>query len=165
MAQRLAASLTIALLLSVVGPSATGTEPKDLPKPTDWVSDFAHVLSPAAVEEIDRVCTQLDHSNADTQVAVVTIPSLDGADIAEYATDLSNTWRVGSKGTNRGVLVLLAINDHKWRIAVSRALEGTLTDSKALSIGEKMIPLLRAKNFDGAVKLAVNQIAQAVSPK
>jgi uncharacterized protein len=158
-------SLVLVLLLSASCKAPTGTEPNDLPKPTDYVSDFAHVLSPSAIEEIDRVCGQLDHSNADTQVAVVTIPSLGGADIAEYATNLSNTWRVGSRKSNRGVLVLLAIKDHKWRIAVSRALEGTLTDSKALSIGEKMIPLLRANDFDGALRLAVDQIAQAVSPK
>lgn len=158
-------SLVLVLILSFACNSASGTEPKDLPKPTDWVSDFAHVLSPAAVKEIDLVCTGLNQSNADTQVAVVTIPSLGGADIAEFATELSNTWGVGSKKSSRGVLVLLAIKDHKWRIAVSRALEGTLTDSKALSIGEKMIPLLRANDFDGALKLAVNQIAQAVSPK
>jgi uncharacterized protein len=158
-------SLVLGLLLSFACNSASGTEPKDLPKPTDWVSDFAHVLSPAAIKEIDSVCSRLDQSNADTQVAVVTIPTLDGADIAKYATDLSNAWGVGSKKSSRGVLVLLAIKDHKWRIAVSRALEGTLTDSKALSIGEKMIPLLRANDFDGAVELAVNQIARVVPPK
>ena len=135
---------------------------QDLPKPTDYVSDFAHVLSPQAIHEIDRVCTKLDHSNTDVQIAVVTIPSLNGADIGNYGRDLANSWGVGRKGSNRGVLVLLAVNDHKWRIAVGRGLEDILTDSKANRIGEKMIPRLRAKDYDGAVILVIHEIEQAI---
>jgi len=135
----------------------------DLPKPVDYVSDFAHVLSHSAVDEIDRICSDLDHSSTDTQVAIVTIKSLKGADVAEYATQLANTWGVGRKGSNRGVLILLAVNDHKWRIAVGRGLEKLLPDSRAEDIGQKMDPLLKARNFDGAVKLAAHEIAEAVS--
>lgn len=156
-------TFTFVLLLPFVCRPAAGTEPKDLPKPTDYVSDFANVLSPHAVEEIDRICAQLDHSKADTQIAIVTIPSLNGLDIGEYAKDLANTWGVGRKGSNRGVLVLLAINDHRWRIAVGYGLEGTLTNSKAESIGKKMLPRLRANDFDGALILAVHEIAMGVT--
>src|ERR1700749_870129 len=51
---------------------------KDLPKPTDYVSDLAHVLSPQAVAELDNLCSQLDHSKANSQIAVVTGKDLDG---------------------------------------------------------------------------------------
>jgi uncharacterized protein len=162
---RLLALFVFAMLLPIAGSPAVGIGPKELPKPTDYISDFAHVLSPRAVKEIDRVCTQLDHSNADTQIAVVTISSLNGADIAEYARDLANTWGVGRKETHRGVLVLLAINDHKWRIEVGRGLEGILPNSKAAAIGEDMLPQLRANDFDDAVMLAIHEIAQAVLDK
>lgn len=136
----------------------------DLPRPVDYVSDFAHVVSRRAVVELDRVCSHLDHSKADTQVAVVTIKSLDGGDVIDYATKLFNSWGVGRKATNRGVLILLSINDHKWRITVGRGLEAILPNSRAESIGQKMAPHLRTKDFDGAVKTAVREIAQAVSP-
>ena len=162
MLRRPLALLAFALLLPIAGHSAAGIGPKDLPKPTDYVSDLAHVLSPRAVKEVDRVCTQLDHSNADVQIAVVTIPSLNGADIAEYARELANTWGVGREKTHRGVLVLLAINDHKWRIAVGYGLEGILPNSKAEAIGEDMLPQLRASDYDDAAMLAVHEIAQAV---
>jgi uncharacterized protein len=155
----------LAMLLPIAGHTAAGSGPGDLPKPTDYVSDFAHVLSPRAVKEIDRVCTQLDHSNAGTQIAVVTVSSLNGADIAEYARDLANTWGVGRKETHRGVLVLLAINDHKWRIAVGYGLESILPDSEVAAIGEDMLPQLRMNDFDGAVTLAVQEIAQAILDK
>jgi len=159
--RRPAVLIAFAAMLPIFGRSAGG--PRDLPKPTDYVSDFAHVLSPGAIKEIDGVCAQLDHSGADTQIAVVTIASLDGADIAEYAKNLANAWGVGSSKSNRGVLVLLAVNDLQWRIAVGYDLESTLSDSKVRSIGEEMIPRLRAKDFDGAVVLAVREIARAVS--
>ena len=42
---------------------------KDLPKPTDYVSDYAHVLSPQAVTQLDSLCSQLDHSKANAQIA------------------------------------------------------------------------------------------------
>ena len=145
------------LLLFAVA-ACSGIEPKDLPKPTDYVSDLAHVLSQEGIQQIDQVCGNFDHSEADVQVAVVTISSLDGADIAQYARDLANTWGVGRKG--RGVLVLLAINDRKWRIAIGRGLEGTLPDSKALIIGTKMVPLLRARNYDGALELVIRDLAR-----
>jgi uncharacterized protein len=161
--RKLAAFLILVFPLLVAERSAFGVEPKDLPKPTDYVSDLAHVLSPNGIKEIDQVCSKLDHSEADTQVAVVTIASLHGGDVAEYARDLANTWGVGRKG--RGILILLSINDRKWRIAIGRGLETAVPDSRALLIGEEMIPLLRANNFDGAVSLAVNRIAQAISQK
>lgn len=131
-------------------------KPDALPKPTDYVSDFAHVLSPRAIEEVDRVCAKLDHSSADTQLALVTIPSLNGADVADYAKSLGNDWGIGRKG--RGVLVLLAIKDRKWRISVGRGLEETLPDSKVQEFGDKMIPRLRASDFDGAVLIVVHEI-------
>jgi len=161
--RRLLALFVCALQLPIAGRSAAGAGPKDLPKPTDYVSDFAHVLSPRAVKEVDRVCAQLDHSNADAQIAVVTIPSIDGADIANFARELANTWGVGRKETDRGVLVLLAINDHKWRIAVGYGLERILPNSKMEAIGADMLPQLRANDFDDAVMLVVHEIAQAIS--
>jgi uncharacterized protein len=137
---------------------------QDLPQPTDYLNDYAHVLSPKAVAHLDRICSQLDHSQSDTQVAVVTLETIGGEDVAEFAKKLFNKWGIGRKETNRGVLVLLSINDHKWRIAVGYGLEGTLTNSVAADIGRQMVPLLKSNDFDGAVTLALQRIAQVVSP-
>ena len=139
-----------------------GAGPEVLPKPTDYVSDLAHVLSPHAIQEVDRVCTQLDHSKTDVQIAVVTIPTVNGADIADYARDLANFWGVGRAESKRGVLILLAIHDRKWRIAVSRSLESVLSNAAVENIGKAMVPQLRANDYDDAVMLVVHEIAQAV---
>ncbi|MGA2807179.1 MAG: TPM domain-containing protein [Terracidiphilus sp.] len=136
---------------------------EDLPKPTDYVSDFAHVLSPEAIARIDRLCAQLDHSQANAQVAVVTIRTLDGADPADFANALEDKWKMGRKGSDRGVLIFLAVDDHKRRIEVGYGLEGILPDGKVGDIGREMVPALRANDFDGAVTLAVGQVAQVIA--
>jgi uncharacterized protein len=135
----------------------------DLPKPTDYVSDLAHVLSPPTVAQIDSICSQLDHSKANAQIAVVTVRTLDGDDSAEYATDLYHKWGIGKKGEDRGVLVLLAVQDHKRWITTGYGLEGILNDAKVGDIGRAMVPLLRANNYDGAVLLAVGDIGQVIA--
>ena len=134
-----------------------------LPQPTDYVSDFAHVLSPEAIQRLDAICAQLDHSQAQAQIAVVTVHDLDGDDAADYATQLEDHWKMGNKGQNRYAMVLLAVADHKYRIEIGYGLEGILPDGKTGDIGRSMIPDLRAGDYDGAVTSAVGQIAQVIA--
>ena len=134
-----------------------------LPKPTDYVNDYAHVLSLEGATRLDRICMELNHSQTNAQFAIVTIHSLDGDDAAEYANQLEDRWKIGRKGSDRGVLVLLAVDDHKWRIDVGYGLEGILNDAKIGDIGRSMVPYLRAKDYDNAVLLAVGQLAQIIA--
>ena len=164
---RRARGVVLRLIVAVVAGSfaeAAAAQPvKDLPKPVDYVSDFAHVLSPEAIARIDSICGQLDHSKANAQIAVVTVRSLDGEDAADYANELEDAWKIGRKGSDRGVLILLAVGDHKRRIDAGYGLEGILPDGKLGDIGREMVPLLRANNFDGAETLAVDDIAQTIA--
>ncbi len=156
--------LLLAALVAVSFTAAHAERVEDLPKPTDYVSDFAHVLSPDAVARLDRICGQLDHSQANAQIAVVTVRTLDGVDPAEFANALEDQWKMGRKGENyRGVMILLAVDDHKRRIEVGYGLEGILPDGKVGDIGREMVPDLRANDFDGAVTLAVGEVAQAIA--
>ena len=134
-----------------------------LPQPTDYVSDFAHVLSPEAVARLDSICAQLDHTAANAQVAVVTVHDLNGDDAADYADQLETKWKMGRKGSDRGVLVLLAVADRKYRIEVGYGLEGILPDGKIGDIGRDMVPDLRTGDYDGAMTLAVGEIAQVIA--
>jgi uncharacterized protein len=134
-----------------------------LPKPTDYVSDNAHVLSPEAIARLDALCAQLDHSAANAQIAVVTVQNLNGDDAADYANQLEDKWKIGKKGTDKGALVLLAVDDHKYRIDVGYGLEGILNDAKVGDIGRGMIPYLRAGDYDSAVTAAVGQVAHVIA--
>jgi uncharacterized protein len=155
--------LLLAALFVVPAITAMAERVEDLPKPTDYVSDFAHVLSPEAIARLDRLCAQLDHSQANAQVTVVTIRTLDGVDPADFANALEDKWKMGRKGSDRGVLVFLAVDDHKRRIEVGYGLEGILPDGKLGDIGREMVPALRANDFDGAVTLAVGEVAQVIA--
>jgi hypothetical protein len=143
--------------------SAAGVLPKNFPPPTGYVNDFAGVLSPDARARLDRTCSQLDSSQANAQIAIVTIHTLDGADVAAFARELANQWGVGHKGSNRGVLLLLAVNDRKYRITVGYGLESVLTDAKAAEIGREAAPLLHANDFDGGVTLVVGEVVRVIT--
>jgi uncharacterized protein len=154
------------LLAAAVGFSATAAmaeRVEDLPQPTDYVSDYAHVLSPEAIARLDRICAQLDHTQANAQIAVVTIHTLGGADAAEYANQLEDKWKMGRKGTDRGLLVFLAVDDHKYRIEPGYGLEGILPDGKVGDIGREMVPYLRAGDYDSAITLSVGEVAQVIA--
>ena len=155
--------LLLAALVGVFATSALAERVDDLPKPTDYVSDDAHVLSPEAIARLDRICAQLDHSQANAQVAVVTIHTLDGMDAADYANQLEDKWKMGRKGSDRGLLVLLAVDDHKYRIEPGYGLEGILPDGKVGDIGREMVPYLRANDYDSAVTQAVGEVAQVIA--
>jgi uncharacterized protein len=155
--------LMMAGLLGLSVTAALAERVQDLPKPTDYVSDFAHVLSPQTVALLDNICSQLDHTQANAQIAIVTVRNLGGDDAANFADDLETKWKMGRKGSDRGALVLLAVDDHKYRIEVGYGLEGILPDGKVGDIGRAMVPYLRARDYDSAVTLAVGQLAHVIA--
>ena len=153
----------LAVVFLVVVPATRAENIADLPQPTDYVSDFAHVLSPEAVARLDAICEQLDHTATKAQVAVVTVHDLNGDDASDYANQLEDHWKMGNKGENRYALVLLAVADHKYRIEVGYGLEGILPDGKTGDIGRAMVPDLRAGDYDGALTQTVGQIARVIA--
>ncbi len=152
----------IVCLITVGIGVASAERVADLPKPTNYVNDFAGVLSPETQESLNALCSQVDHQ-AHAQIAVVTIKTLDGEPIDDYAVALEEKWKVGRKGTDRGLLFLFAIQDHKYRIEVGYGLEGILPDAKAGDIGRTMIPALHEGDYDEAVTGGVQQVAQVIA--
>ncbi|HTJ29756.1 MAG TPA: TPM domain-containing protein [Acidobacteriaceae bacterium] len=153
--------LSLALVLGSL--PAHGEKVEDLPKPTDWVADFAHVLSPGAVQQIDSLCGQLSHSKANAQIQIVTVKTLDGDEASDFANRLEERWKIGKKGQDRGILMLLAIQDHKRWIEVGYGLEGILNDAKVGDIGRSMVPALRAGDYDRAVIGGTVQLANVIA--
>jgi uncharacterized protein len=155
--------LTAFLLLFAFGGMARAEKVSDLPaKPTGYVSDYAGVLSEPAKEQLEQLALQVD-TQAHAQIAIVTIKTLDGVSIEEFANDLFHKWGIGAKGTDRGVLLLLSIQDRKRRIEVGFGLEGILPDGKTGDIGRAMVPQLQQADYDGAVETATGQIAQVIA--
>ncbi|GGG91302.1 TPM domain-containing protein [Silvibacterium dinghuense] len=150
------------LMLVCITRLASAESVQSLPKPTDYVSDLAHVMSPEAIRRLDLLCGQVDHE-AHAQIAVVTINTTDGEPIQQYAVDLYQAWGIGGKKTDRGVLFIVAVKDRKRFISTGYGLEGVLPDAKLGQIGRQMVPALRSNDFDYAFTIGVGQVAQAIA--
>ena len=98
-------------------------------------------------------------------MAIVTVPSLEGMPIKEFATQLANRWGVGYKDTNRGILILPAKNEHQYRISVGLGLESVLPDEKADRMGQEMFPMLRTNAYGTAVLHLANRLADETRQK
>ena len=155
----------LAVVLLVFAPSGvlTAESVNNLPAPTGYVNDFAGVLSPTTKYNLESLCTQVDRQ-AHAQIAVVTIKTLDDDQpIDDFAVKLEEKWKVGKKGTDRGVLVLFVMNPKKYRIEVGYGLEGILNDAKVGDIGRAMVPAASQGDFNTAIPLGVQQIASIIA--
>jgi uncharacterized protein len=155
----------LAVVLLIFAPSVvvTAESVSSLPAPTGYVSDFAGVLSPSTKLSLESLCTQVDRQ-AHAQIAVVTIKTLDNDEsIEEFATALEDKWKVGPKGTDRGVLMLVVLNPRKYRIEVGYGLEGILNDAKVGDIGRMMVPALSQRDYNTAIPIGVQQIARIIA--
>src|ERR1700675_382242 len=118
--------VTIVLAVVMLA-SFVSAEPISSLKPTDCVNDFAGVLSPTVTTQLKEMCRQV-LEKAQASVVVATIKSTDGEEIFNYAVALYQKWGIGQKGKDRGVLILLAVQDRKYYINVGYGLEGILPD-------------------------------------
>jgi uncharacterized protein len=137
-------------------------EPVSRLHPSNYVNDFVHVLSQQTVSELNDICQQLDQK-AHAQVAVVTINSTDGKDIFDYAVDLYQAWGIGSKSTDRGILIIFAIKDHKYGASTGYGLEPILPDGKIGGFRREVLPLLKNDDYNGAVRLMTLRVADVIA--
>ncbi len=137
-------------------------EPVSQLRPTGYVNDFARVLDSRATAQLEYICQQIDQK-AHAQIAVVTVNSLDGSDVESYAVDLFKKWGIGSKATNHGVLILLAVKDHKYRTEVGYGLEPILPDGKVGGFGREAVPYLRQNDYGGALLLMTSRVAAVIA--
>jgi uncharacterized protein len=138
--------MVLILLIGICAPVYAA----DYPDPTSefFVNDFAGVLSRETREDIQRIGKSLEDLTT-AQVVVVTVPSLDGDDIDNYAYQLFKRWGIGQKGKDNGVLILNAVSERQLRIEVGYGLEGALTDIETAEIRtEYMNPYLKEDDFD-----------------
>ncbi|MGA2982618.1 MAG: TPM domain-containing protein [Terriglobia bacterium] len=127
-----------------------------------YVNDFAGVLNATTVGELTQLSTEVDQK-AKAQIAVVTVKTLEGDTVEDFANHLFQKWGVGAKGTDRGVMVLLATDDHKYWTEVGYGLEPILPDGKVGGFGRGMVPYLRQGNYNSAIMQMVSQIAVVIA--
>ena len=147
------------LLLLMVGAGwAQAQSAPEFPALTGRVVDQANILSPQAEANLTRVLA--DHEQATTnQVVVVTLPNLQGYEIADYGYQLGRHWGIGQKGKDNGVLLLVALEERKMRIEVGYGLEGELTDAaSSLIINRVMAPMFQQGQLEQGIIAGVGAI-------
>ena len=135
----------------------------DFPQLTGRVVDEANILDAATKIDLDTKLEDLEKKTS-TQFVVVTLKSLRGRTIEEYGYQLGRHWGIGQKGTNNGVLLIVAPNERKVRIEVGYGLEGTLTDAiTSVIIQGTILPRFRANDYQGGIRQGVDAVLEALS--
>lgn len=164
---RILAALAAVLLLggTVAGPAparpAAGAATLRHLAPAGRVTDAARLLSARQISALNDYLATFE-ARTRHQMVVVTVPSLDGQDIAHYTRALANRWGVGRKGANDGIMVLVAPNEREMRIAVGYGLEKIVTDSYCRHVIETMMtPKFRQGRYYDGLVLGVTALARA----
>jgi uncharacterized protein len=126
-----------------------------------YVTDLAGVLSQPATQQLTALCTEVDQKTK-AQIAVVVIKSLGDQPLEDYSIDLATKLGVGPK-SDRGILILFAVDDHKYRFEVGYGLEPILPDGKVGDFGREAVPYLRQGNYDAAILLVTRRIADTIA--
>ena len=131
-------------------------------QPTGYVNDFAHVIDARSAAEIEAYCGNVERATG-AQFAIVTVDTLEDEPVEDVAVRLFKEWGIGKKGTNEGLLVLLAIKDHKNRVEVGYGLEPIVPDGYAGGVLRGIRPILRQGNYGGALLAAAQQLGQHIA--
>jgi uncharacterized protein len=128
-----------------------------------WVHDEASVLSPSARSELESIL-KAERDSTSNQIAVLIINSLEGEVLEDYAINVAHkSWKLGEKGKDNGVLLLIVLEDRQIRIESGYGLEGVLTDALSSRINRNEIaPRFRQGDYEGGVKAGVIAIIQAI---
>ncbi|MHB1341271.1 MAG: TPM domain-containing protein [Coriobacteriia bacterium] len=149
----LGVALFALLLAFPIAPAFAGT----------YVLDEADVIDAETEARIESLSERVESSTPGAEIAVVTVKSLDGLEIEEYAEERFERLGVGSAKLDNGVLLLIAPNERRVRIEVGYGLEGAMPDARAgRIIDELIIPAFQAGDMAGGIELGHAEIAAVV---
>ncbi len=132
-------------------------------KPIGRVNDFANIFSKNFIYSMEEKLASYDEKTGN-EIVIVTIPSLEGEDLESFSIKLAEKWKIGKKGRDNGVIILVALEDRKIRIEVGYGLEEKLTDAVAsIIIRNYMASNFREGNFEKGVSIAVEKIMEVIS--
>lgn len=129
--------------------------------PAGFVNDFAGMLKPEERSALEQKLTAFEKSSSN-EISVVTIPTLGGDTVENFATKLFEEWKIGKAKKDNGILLLIARDERALRIEVGYGLEGALTDAQSYWIINDVIkPSFRAGDYYGGIDGGVSKIIAA----
>ena len=159
----------VMLLLGAVGAGpvvaqsggAAGLLPR--PAPFKFVNDQASLMAPADAKKLDSGLRRYA-DNTGTQIVVVTVPSLGGRPVADYARALGTAWGVGQRDKNNGIVVLLSAQEHKVSIQPGSGLASAITPEVTSRVIGEMTPDFKQNNYFAGLRLGLNRLMATANP-
>lgn len=149
-------------VLAALWVSSAGAVEWNTLKPQGYVSDFARVIDASSKQRLEAYCGMVERVTG-AQIALVTLPSLQGEPIEDVANTIFRAWGVGQKGKDEGIMLLLAIGDRRSRLEVGYGLEPILPDGLDGSILRQMRPALRQQDYSEALVAAADTIGNTIA--
>lgn len=145
----------LAIAFMLIG--ASGVSANHIPHYTGFINDFAKVLKTDTVVGLNTMLATYQKATGH-EIAVATVATLNGEVIDTFAVKTFEEWKIGKRGADDGVLLVLAITERKVRLEVGYGAEAVLTDAQAGDIIRQITPRLQAQDYDAAVKEAVSAV-------
>jgi len=151
------------LLLAATTISAQTVLPR--PEKFSHVNDAANVLQSNEREALNKKLGDYQKKHK-AQIVVVLVDNLGGATVEDYSQTLFNSWGIGDKKRNDGVLVLAAMSDRKLRIHTGKGIDKQLTNEICAQIvAAQLVPNFKQGLYYTAFELATNEVMRTLAPK
>ncbi len=156
--------LLLALVLFVLSTIPTGFAAEIPQRPANPVVDLAGIIDEAVETKINRYLRELELKTT-AQMAILTVKNLKGQTIEEFSLNIAHDkWKLGQKGKDNGVLIVVAMDAKKYRIEVGYGLEGTLPDSLVGGIGRQyIVPYFKKGDYSTGIYTATLAIANKIA--
>ena len=152
--------LIIAFILSV---SAFGAISYPKPTPYKYLNDYAEIVDRQSAQQIIALGQELEQKTG-AQAIIITLNSLDNRPIEEYANGLFRKWGIGQNEKDNGLLILLAVQEQRWRVEVGRGLEGAIPDALSNRIMQKLArPEFEAGYYGQGLAQAYSQFSDQIA--
>jgi len=161
---RPATTLLLACVLACLAAAAvTSAASAAFPRSRGAVNDFAGVLTANTAARMEAMAAEILQKTG-TAIVVATFASLDGNDPDQFTNELYADWGIGKKGEDKGVLIMLAVEERRVRVETGYGVEGVLPDGLVGSILDRyVVPLLRQDRFDDGLYNAMAACGQVLA--
>jgi uncharacterized protein len=150
--------LAFAVALLLFAPFSAAADRQSIPRLEGRVTDVAKVLSEADRDRLSSLLARYERETSH-QIAVLTIPSLLGESIESFSLRVANSWSIGHKDFNDGILITLAMKERRIRIELGLGMEKFITNATAQSIIEtSMVPAFRNNDYAGGLESGLKQL-------
>ena len=154
------AAIFVILLLAVTCGAALAA---DVSKPAGWVNDRAGIISQECRQKLTALLEELE-AKTSAEVLVLTEASIAPYDEKSYARLIFDNWKIGKRGKDNGVLVLIAVKERRWRIETGYGVEGMLPDGLCGEIGRNyMVPYFKGGEYSKGLYSGVMAISNIIA--